>query len=344
MRRAPLATLLLATLLLATLLLATLPLSVAAQRYTSAGGETRVALVKMPYSGARNVPELSGGPRYLEVGGIRQTLTSGGVELKPVSQVALTAEEEPQYGERRRLGMANTHLADIVARNEQEGYLSVGLLANCSSLMGMLAGLQQSDPSGRPLKVGLVFIDAHGDFNTPETSLSGMLGGMPVAVSAGLALWRLREWSGLEEPIAAEHIVLGAARDLDPLERDLVEEHELARLSTDDFRQRSTRMHEEMERLSRETDIIYVHIDMDVLDPREVPGHPLTVAGGPTSRELADALTEMFRYRKVAALGIASTPYDDRDPDGVSRQAANNLIEGAVEGIRTRPAPPATPK
>ena len=328
--------------ILVTLLLTAIPLSLAAQRYTSESGELRVALVKMPYSGARNVAELSGGPRYLELGGIQQTLTSGGVELTPISNVALTAEEEPQYGERRRLGMANTRLADIVARNEQGGSLSVGLLANCSSLMGMLAGLQQSDPSGRPLKVGLVFIDAHGDFNTPETSLSGMLGGMPLAVSAGLALWRLREWSGLEEPIPTEHIVLGAARDLDPLERDLVEEHELARLSTDDFRQRSARMHEEMERLSRETDIIYVHIDMDVLDPREVPGHPLTVADGPTSRELAGALTAMFRYEKVAALGIASTPYDERDPDGLSLQAAYNLIEGAVEGVRTRPSRPST--
>ena len=136
---------------------------------------------------------------------------------------------------------------------------------------------------------------------------------------------------------------LGAARDLDPLERDLVEEHQLARLSTTDFRQRSARMHAEMERLSRETDIIYVHIDMDVLDPREVPGHPLTVPDGPTSRELADALTEMFRYEKVAALGLASTPYGERDPDGVSLQAAYNLIEGAVEGVRTRPVRPSTP-
>jgi len=330
---------------LLTLLLATLPSSLAAlatQRYTSDDGEPRVGLVKMPYSGARNVAELSGGPTYLEVGGITQSLESDGVDLKPIAHVALTSDEEPQYGERRRLGLANTHLADIVARNEQEGYLSIGLLANCSSLMGMLAGLQQSDPDGRPLQVGLVFIDAHGDFNTPETSLSGMLGGMPLAVSAGLALWRLREWSGLENPVSTEHIVLGAARDLDPLETDLVEEHQLARLSTDDFRQRSPRMHEAMERLSRETDIIYVHIDMDVLDPKEVPGHPLTVADGPTSRELADALTELFRYDKVAALGIASTPYDERDPDGVSRQAAYNLIEGAVEGIRTRPAPPST--
>ena len=82
---------------------------------------------------------------------------------------------------------------------------------------------------------------------------------------------------------------------------------------------------------------------MDVLDPREVPGHPLTVADGPTSRELADALTEIFRYEKVAALGVASTPYDALDPDGISRQAAYNLIEGAIEGVKTRPARPSTP-
>ena len=328
--------------MLLTLLLATVPFPLAAQRYTSDSGRPRVGLVKMPYSGARNVAELSGGPTYLEAGGIAQTLESGGADLRPIINVALTADEEPQYGERRRLGMANTHLADIVAQNEQEGYLTVGLLANCSSLLGMLAGLQQSDPDRRPLTVGLVFIDAHGDFNTPETSLSGMLGGMPLAVSAGLALWRLREWSGLEEPVSTQHIVLGAARDLDPLERALVEEHRLPRLSTYDFRQRSAGMHEAMERLSRETDIIYVHVDMDVLDPKEVPGHPLTVADGPTSRELADALTEMSQYEKVAALGIASTPYDERDPDGLSRQAAYNLIEGAVEGIRTRPTPPST--
>ena len=60
---------------------------------------------------------------------------------------------------------------------------------------------------------------------------------------------------------------------------------------------------------------------------------------GMTSRELADALTEMFRYEKVAGLGVASTPYGDRDPDGLSLQAAYNLIQGAVEGVRTWPAP-----
>jgi hypothetical protein len=71
-----------------------------------------------------------------------------------------------------------------------------------------------------------------------------------------------------------------------------------------------------MKRLSELTDIIYVHVDMDVLDPAEVSGHPLTVPNGPTSRELAAAISEMFRYQKAAAFGVASTPAGENDKGG----------------------------
>jgi arginase family enzyme len=93
-----------------------------------------------------------------------------------------------------------------------------------------------------------------------------------------------------------------------------------------------------MLRLSQTTDVIYIHVDMDVLDPREVPGHPLTVAGGPSSEDLAAALTEMFKYEKAASFGVASAPFGDRDKTGVSRQAAYNLILGAVKGVQQRSA------
>jgi arginase family enzyme len=59
-----------------------------------------------------------------------------------------------------------------------------------------------------------------------------------------------------------------------------------------------------MKRLSSVSDIIYIHVDMDVLDPPEVAGHPLTVPGGPTSAELAAVLTQMFRYEKAAAVQL----------------------------------------
>ena len=90
-----------------------------------------------------------------------------------------------------------------------------------------------------------------------------------------------------------------------------------------------------MQRLSKLTDLIYIHIDMDVLDPQEVPGHPLTVPDGPTSKELGAALELMFKYEKSAALGIASYPYS-ADPELISLNATYNLVEGAVRGIQSR--------
>ena len=298
-----------------------------------------VSLVKMPYRGERNLPDLSDSPDYLEQGGIQKTLEQQGCRVKSVSTVALTPEEQKAYGEWNRLGLANEHLARIVAADRKEGSLPVGLLANCSALMGMLGGLQRSGPTARPLRVGLVFIDAHADFNTPETTLSGMLGGMPVAVSAGLCLTRLRLRSGLDPALSERHIVLAGVRDTDPLEQDLLDRSAIELLSVDDIRARSASIDRQMKRLSDLTDVIYVHVDMDVLDPKEVAGHPLTVPNGPTSLELAAALTEMFKHEKAAAFGVASTPPGDRDRDGLSRKAAYNLILGAVKGLQQRGSP-----
>ncbi len=311
---------------------------VAAQSAGEAG--LRVALVKMPYSGARNVPELSGGPDYLQAGGLEASLAGRGVVLRDTRTVALTPEEESDYGEWHRMGMANGHLARFVAEHRRSDWISVGLLANCTSVLGVLAGLQNSGPGRRPLKVGLVFIDAHGDFNTPETTLSGMLGGMPVAVSAGMALTNLRLESGLDPALPTRYIVMGAVRDTDPLEQELLDRSQVEMLSTQDLRDAGAAVRAQMDRLSELTDVIYVHVDMDVLDPTEVAGHPLTVPDGPTSLELGRAIEVMFTYHKVAALGLASTPWGGRDPDGLSRQAAYNLIDGALAGLAARGSAP----
>jgi arginase len=297
-----------------------------------------IAIVKMPYRGERNLADLSDSPDYLEKGGIGKLLEGRGCRLKPVSNVALSGDDLKAYGEWNRLALANGQLAKIVAADRREGYLPVGLLANCSALMGMLGGLQRSGSTPRPQRVGLVFIDAHGDFNTPETTLSGMLGGMPVAISAGLGLQRLRVKSGLDPALPERHIVLGAVRDTDPLEQDLLDRSAVEHITVDDIRTRSANIDHQMKRLSDLTDVIYVHVDMDVLDPKEVAGHPLTVPNGPTSVELAAAITQMFKHEKAGAFGVASTPSGERDRDGLSRLAAYNLILGAVAGVQQRAA------
>ena len=75
---------------------------------------------------------------------------------------------------------------------------------------------------------------------------------------------------------------------------------------------------------------------MDVLDPSEVRGHSLPVPQGPTSQELAAAIQKMFAYPKVAAIGIVSLPFGERDKQGISLKAAYCLIEGAIKGVKGR--------
>ncbi|UCH96324.1 MAG: arginase family protein [Candidatus Aminicenantes bacterium] len=162
-----------------------------------------------------------------------------------------------------------------------------------------------------------------------------MLGGMPVAVSAGLCLTRLRLKSGLDPALPTKYIVMAGVRDTDSLEQELIDRSDIEMISVDDIKNLTENIHVQMRRLERLTDIIYIHVDMDVIEPKEVSGHGLTVPNGPTSKELASALKVMFKYKKAAALGIASYPAN-RDKDNLSKKAAYNLITVAIKGVQER--------
>jgi len=313
---------------LAALLCVSLPLA--------AHAAIKVDVIKNPYSGARNSPELSTNPDYIHAAGLERLIADWGGELiRPIQDIRLNAEQERQYGEWNRMALANANFADVVREGLQDDLITIGLEANCNDLLGMLSGLKY-DSDGNARRVGLVFIDAHGDFNIPETTLSGMLGGMPVAVAAGHALHNVRKTAGLIDPLPMSHIVWGGVRDLDPLEADRFTEYEAQQFSVQDVRELSANLRKQMDDLADRVDVVYVHIDMDVLDPAEVPGHSLTVADGPSSKDLAAAISLMFENPKTVALGIASTPSFNLDKDGVSRQAALNLIEGAIKGAQAR--------
>lgn len=296
----------------------------------------KVDVIKNPYGGARNVPELSTNPDYIQAAGLERLIGEWGGELiRPVQDIRLNAQQEKAYGEWNRMALANANFAAVVREGLQDNLITIGLEASCNDLLGMLAGLKY-DPDGNARRVGLVFYDSHGDFNTPETTLSGMLGGMPVAVAAGHALHNLRKTTGLIEPLPMSHIMWGGVRDLDPLEADRFREYEVRQISVSDIRNISDNFRKQFQALADEVDVIYVHVDMDVLEPEEVPGHNLNVPDGPSSAALARAIGVMFENPKTVALGIASTPSFNADPHGVSRQAALNLIEGAIKGAQAR--------
>jgi arginase len=301
-----------------------------AQRYTDQSGHLRVALVKQPF-----LPNgTSVGPTTMADGGIKAWLTKSGAAVK-VEEVKLTAQEDTEYGGWKRLSMALGHFADIVAQNEREGWFTVGLEATCPSMPGLVGGLQHSGPSGPPIRIGMLWLDAHPDFNTPETTRSGNLGGMPVAVATGRALQRMRVEAKLDPPLADRDVVMGGVRLTDPLEQQLLDESGIAQVSVDDLRNMTPAVFTQLDRLSKQVDKIYVHIDLDVLDPREVMGHVNKVPNGPSSEQLARLFEQIFaRYPKASAIGFATIPASDSG--GLSLAAVNRMIEGAVRGVMTR--------
>jgi arginase len=301
-------------------------------RYTGADGRLRVALAQQPFSPNGT----SRGPATMANGGIRDTLARLKAAVRS-AEAALTADEATEYGGWKRLGMALGHFADIVKQNEADGYFTVGLLATCPSMPGLVAGLQHSGAGRDPLRIGMLWLDAHPDINTPETTRSGSLGGMPVAVATGRALQRMRLDATLDPALSDRHVVMGGVRLTDPLEQEILDNSRIEQVSVDDLRRASPAVFEQLDRLNRISDKLYIHIDLDVLDPAEVPGHGNKVPGGPSSRELAALFEQIFaRYPKASAIGFATIPSDD--PGGVSIAAVNRMITGAVKGVLSREA------
>jgi arginase len=311
-----------------------LPQLAQAQQYLT-GEAVDVAIVRNPFMASESIL----------AEGLVDSLTVLGATIGKNETFDLS-EVERDYSGWAREALVSRHIADLISTNGRNEYLTVALLGSCSDLPGVLSGLQNMGPGQEeqvyhlaaniPNRVGLIYFDAHADVNTPETTLSGMYGGMDVALSAGLYNDNNRLITGLDPPLPPSYILLGDVRDTDPREKELIERMHFEILSTDDIRTLSENVHKQMERLSSLTDVIYIHIDMDVLAPEEVAGHGLTAPDGPTSQELADCLELIFKYPKAAAIGIASTPYGPRDPDHLSRQAAVRLVQGALKGVNAR--------
>jgi arginase len=296
---------------------------------------TCVDLALQPYTARPGADEISIAPALLQPVAL-DVLARQGLKAGDTVRVRLTPQEETaHHGLWERAALADRHLGQAVASMAREGRFVLGLLGNCISSWGMLAGLQHCGPSDRPLDVGLIWIDAHADFNTPETTLTGWLGGMPVSVAAGCSLESLRLSAGLDPAIPTGNIVMLGSRDVDAAEQLLLEASEVTMVSAGDMIARSRTMQSAVERLAGRADLIYLHLDVDILDAAEVPGSFFEIPGGPAAGEIAGVLRDLMRRPEVRALGIASFPTAERGR-ATSMASATTLLEGALRGLAER--------
>lgn len=188
------------------------------------------------------------------------------------------------------------------------------LSGSCHAGLGAVSGL------GRGRR-GVVWLDCHGDFNTPDTSLSGLVDGTTLAAITG------RGWAALSSsvegfaPVRDGDVVLVGARDLDPGEEALLESSGVQRVETGENPTDPV-----LRRLAREVDEAYLHLDLDVLDPSVGVANAWAKPGGLTGRGLRQLLRSVAEVVPVRALGLAS--YDPEvDPDGQACREALDAVE-----------------
>ncbi len=233
--------------------------------------------------------------------GLYDTLRANGIDL--TGPVAVAAPATPSEDVVTTLAYLGANIATEVATALKEEGNALVTGSNCNSLVGVLAGFEKA--YGATAKIGLVWFDAHGDFNTPKTTLSGMIGGMPVAVSAGLAFPHWRAITGLDAPIPTDRIVMVDVRNLDPKERTLIEATDVTIAAIEPGRP-GVPMQEAIDQLAANCDIIYLHIDEDVLDARYVPNHGTVEPNGPDMDAVLDAVRIVLRTGKVRGYGLVS--------------------------------------
>lgn len=240
---------------------------------------------------------------------------------------------EPAFPEDRRvdeptdnLGAFGGEIAAAVAEGRRAGQPVLVLGGNCASVPGVIGGLQQAH--GPDARIGLVWFDAHGDFNTPRTTLSGMLGGMPVAVSAGLAYPRWREMSLQSTPLPTNRIVMVDVRNLDPAEEQLIRATDVT-IAAPAKGFPGEDLQAAIDALAAECDLIYLHIDSDILDERYVPNHHTVEPNGPSMEQVLAAVETVMATGKVVAYAIVSVWANGEGGDTAVASGVE-LLEGGV--------------
>lgn len=202
------------------------------------------------------------------------------------------------------LGPIHAALADAVANTVVARKRPVAIVGDCCQTIAVMAGLERNG-----LKPALIWLDSHGDFNTWETTPSGFLGGMPLAMMTGRGDQRMMQQVGLV-PIDDHRVVLSDGRDLDPGERELVQQSGIRH----------------MERVIGVPYVLpegplYLHVDADLLDARIAPAFLYAVQGGPSPEGLAAVIEGVLATGRVVAASVTASWDAARDTDGDTERA-----------------------
>lgn len=238
------------------------------------------------------------GPSAIRIAGVSESLRKLGYVVEDDGDVGVPAPETRAPGdEKARYLEPIYHVCNRlrlrVRRALDQGDVPVVLGGDHSIAIGTMSGVSEHFHD-KGESVGLIWVDAHGDMNTPESSPTGNIHGMPLATLLGIGHPRLVEMGGFSPKVKKEHVCLIGIRDIDDNERKIIRESGIHAYTMRDVDERGIGaiMAEAIGFATDGTSGFHMSFDLDGMDPRDVPGTGTPVKGGISWRE-ANLLMEM---------------------------------------------------
>ena len=279
-----------------------------------------VQIIQVPYDSGHKGVRTGRGPDHFIEHGMDHMLCECGhdVDICRIGHIVSPPTEIGTGFELNRL------LAERVRSAIRQNRFPMVLAGNCNSCVGAIAGIGSS-------RLGIVWFDAHGDFNTPETTVTGFLDGMGLAMATGRCWQALLKTIPGFVPVSEKHVVHVGSRDLDWEERKMLEHAGIPLVTPASKGQMRflERLKTALAELKHHVDGVYLHIDMDVLDTDQGQPNHLAVPGGLSVEIVEEAIGMVAAHVDIAGCGIASyDPGYDQD-DGVL-MAGFRLIKACV--------------
>jgi len=282
-----------------------------------------IDLIQVPYDSGHRDARMGAGPGHLVANGAAERLRAAGAEVRETViglEPGFSAEVRSAFDLARA-----TAFAMRVARGR--GSLPIVLAGNCISALGTVSALPKPG-------TGVVWLDAHGDLNTPETTTSGMVDGTALSTILG------RCWTGITgtvdgfAPIPEEQVMLAGARELDVAERYYLERSRILFAPPETVRGRGA-FTERLDTLAGRVDGVYLHVDLDVHDSAEGRANGFACDGGLTAEEVRHLVRQVAA--RVPITAAALTAYDPScDGDGRMLGIALELLETIAQTAAAR--------
>jgi arginase len=271
---------------------------------------SHVALIGAPMDLGAGRRGVDMGPSALRVANLNARLMELGYEVEDRGNVSVVQPETEPEGDARakylpQITAICEQIAELVGLALKDGKFPLVLGGDHSIAVGTVSGVSKYFHD-KGESIGLLWIDAHADMNTPESSPSGNIHGMPLACCTGFGPAELTHIFGYAPKVSPHNTVLIGIRSVDGLERGMVHKSGVRTFTMRDIDERGTQavMQEAIRIASAGTAGFHVSLDMDAVDPQEAPGVGTPVRGGMTYREAHLAMELLCDCGQVTSLEV----------------------------------------